>query len=225
MHVFIANAARWAALTAALVAASGCTSLSTSHPVHQGQALVITGDWQRNEASSDNFDAKLMQVLRERQQRLRTRHGSGASRNGDDEQGGGGNSRDPRNFDALEIPQEETEHFRSRMVEELRPPRTLYVSQETGLEAVSIRRDAETVSRRYLPGQMVSRIDEGGAAQISCGWEQQAFVIRAQYVHRATRSWHFEVEPATGMLQLRFEVNDPEIGHMNLLSRYRRQSQ
>lgn len=224
MYVFIANAARWAALTAALVAASGCTSL-TSRPARQDQALVIAGDWQLDEASSDNFDAKLMQVLRERQQRLRTRHGSGAARNGDDEQDGGGNRRDLRDFDALEIPQEETARFRSRMVEELRPPRTLHIALESGLEAVNMRHDAETVSRRYLPGQIISRIDDGGAAQISCGWEQQAFVIRAQYVHRATRSWHFEVEPATGRLQLRFEVNDPEIGHMNLLSRYRRQSQ
>ncbi len=226
MHVFMANAATWAALTAALVTTCGCTSLSSSQPAHQGQALVIAGDWQRDEANSDNFDAKLMQVLTERQRRLRARHGPGAGRSGGgDEQDGGGNGRDPRDFDAYEIPQEASEHFRSRMVEELRPPHTLQIAQEPGLEAVNMRLDAETVSRHFLPGQTVSRIDEGGAAQISCGWEQQAFVIRARYVHRATRSWHFVVEPATGMLQLRFEVEDPEIGHMILISRYRRQSQ
>ena len=223
MHVFTAKVTRWAALTAALVAANGCTSLS-SRPARQDQALVIAGDWQRDEASSDNFDAKLAQVLTERRQRLRARHGSGAARGSGDEQDGGSTSRDPRDFDALQIPQEATEHFRSRMVEELRPPRALHIAQEPGLEAINMRLDAETVSRHFLPGQTVSRIDEGGAAQITCGWEQQTFVIRAHYVHRAVRSWHFAVEPATGVLQLRFEVNDPEIGQMNLISRYRRQS-
>ena len=224
MYVFIANTATWAALTAALVAACGCASLS-SHPTRQDQVLAIAGDWQRDEASSDNFDAKLAQVLTERQQLLRARYGPGAARSSGDEQAGSSNSRDPRDFDAFEIPPEATEHFRSRMLEELRPPRTLYIAQEAGLEAVNMRLDGETVSRHFLPGQTVSRIDDGGAAQITCGWEQQAFVIRARYVHRATRAWHFAVEPATGMLQLRFEVNDPEIGHMNLTSRYRRQAQ
>ena len=224
MYVFIANVATWAALTAVLAAASGCASL-TSRPVLQGQTLLIAGDWQRDDASSDNFDAKLVQVLRERQQRLRARHGLGASRRNGNEQNGSGNSRDPRDFDALELPQEEPERFRSRMVDDLRPPHTLHIAQEAGLDALDMRHDAETANRRYLPGQTVSRIDDSGAAQINCGWEQQAFVIQAQYVHRATRSWHYEVEPATGMLLLRFEVNDPEIGHMNLVSRYRRQSQ
>jgi hypothetical protein len=161
-------------------------------------------------------------LVRERQQQLRARHG--ASRRGAEEQDGGGNSRDPRYFDALAIPQEETEHFRSRLGEDLRPPDTLHIVQQAGLDAVEIKLDKESASRRYLPGQTVSRIDDTGAAQINCGWERQAFVINAQYVHRATRHWRYEVEAATGMLLVRFEVNDPEIGHMNLLSRYRRQA-
>jgi len=224
MYISNASAATWAALTAVLLAASGCASLS-ARPAFQAQALIIAGDWQRDEASSDNFDAKLTQVLAERQQLLRARYGAGASQRSGDEQNGRGNSRDPRDFDALEMPQEEPERFRSRIVEDLRPPRTLHIAQETGLEALDMRHDAETASRRYLPGQTVSRIDGSGAAQIDCGWNQQAFVIHARYVHSATRSWRYEVEPATGMLLLRFEVNDPEIGHLNLSSRYRRQAQ
>jgi hypothetical protein len=224
MYAFIAQATTRTAVLALLLAASGCSALA-AHPSPAGQAWIIAGDWQRDDASSDDFDSKLAQVLRERQQRLRARHGAGGSRRIGDEQDGGGNSRDPRYFDALEIPQEEMEHFRSRLVEDLRPPRTLHIEQLAGLDAVEMRHDRETASRRYLPGQTISRIDDTGAAQINCGWERQAFVISAQYVHRATRHWRYQVEPATGMLLLRFEVNDPEIGHMNLLSRYRRQPQ
>lgn len=223
MYAFIAQATTRTAVLALILAASGCSALATQ-PGSAGQTSIIAGDWQRDDASSDDFDSKLAQVLRERQQRLRARHGAGASRRNGDEQDGGGNSRDPRYFDALEIPQEETEHFRTRMIEDLRPPHTLHIAQQTGVDAVEMRHDREAASRRYLPGQTVSRIDATGAAQIKCGWERQAFVIRAQYVHRATRQWHYEVEPATGMLLLRFEVNDPEIGHMNLVSRYRRQA-
>jgi len=212
-----------AASLSALLANGGCSSLATLPPL-AGQPPPIAGDWQRDDAHSDDFDNKLALLLKERQQRMRARRGMGGSdsRRGGGEQGEGG--RDPREFDRLELPQEESERFRSRMIDDLRPPRLLHISSEAGGEAIEMKHDMETDGRRYLPGQTVSRIDDSGAAQINCGWNHQAFEIRAQYVHRATRSWRYEVEPGTGMLLVHFEVTDPEIGHLILSSRYRRQA-
>jgi hypothetical protein len=211
-----------AASLGALLAAGGCSSLATL-PAQAGQPPIV-GDWQRDDAHSDDFDNKLAMLLKERQQRLRARRGMGSSdsRRGGGEQGEGG--RDPREFDRLELPQEESERFRSRMVEDLRPPQLLHISNEAGGEAIDMTHDADTTGRRYQPGQTVSRIDDSGAAQINCGWNQRAFEIRAQYVHRATRHWRYEVEPGSGMLLVQFEVTDPEIGHLILASRYRRQA-
>lgn len=212
-----------AASLGALLGNGGCSSLAVL-PAQAGQPPPIAGDWQRDEAHSDDFDSKLALLLKERQQRLRARRGMGGgeSRRGGAEQGEGG--RDPREFDRLELPQEESERFRARMVDDLRPPRLLHISSEAGGEAIDMTHDAESAGRRYLPGQTVSRIDESGAAQINCGWNHQAFEIHAQYVHRATRNWRYEVEPGTGLLLVHFEVTDPEIGHLILASRYRRQA-
>jgi hypothetical protein len=220
----IAAIAATAALGLLLLSA-GCTSLA-ARPASGGQLPLIAGDWQREEAGSDNFDAKLAVLMKERQQRLRARRGltGGGARRGGAEQGGGRSSGDMREIDVLELPQEESERFRSRMIEDLRPPRILHISSEANGEAIAMTHDTEAAARRYLPGQTVSRIDDSGAAQIDCGWENQTLVVHAQYVHRATRSWRYEVDSATGMLLIRFEVNDPEIGRLNLTTRYRRQS-
>lgn len=210
------------ALLVLMFATTGCSSLA-ARPALAGQMPLIAGDWRRDDAHSDDFDSKLALLLKERQQRMRARRGMGGgeARRGGGEQYGG---RDPRDFDALELPQEGSESFRTRMIDDLRPPRLLHISSEAGGEAISMTHDAETADRRYLPGQTVSRIDDSGAAQITCGWNNQTFEIHAQYVHRATRHWRYEVEPATGMLLLRFEVTDPEIGHLVLASHYRRQA-
>ena len=212
-----------AALLAASLGAlltSGCSSLAIL-PASPGQP-PIAGDWLRDDARSDDFDSKLVLLLKDRQQRMRARRGMGSDSRGGGAQGEGG--RDPREFDRLELPQEESERFRSRVIEDLRPPHLLHIRGEAGGEAINMMHEAETDGRRYLPGQTVSRIDDSGAAQINCGWNHQAFEIHAQYVHRATRHWRYEVEPGSGMLLVHFEVTDPEIGHLILASRYQRQA-
>ncbi len=201
-----------------IVIAGGCSSLA-ARPAQGSQALAIVGHWERDAVHSDDFDAKLRQLLKERQQRMRARHGMGGSRRG--AEGGG---RDARDFEVLELPQEESDRFRTRMIDDLRPPHVLHITSEADGEAIVVLHEAETAGRRYLPGQTVSRIDDSGAAQINCGWAQQAFEVNAQYVHNATRKWRYEIEPASGMLLLRFEVTDPEIGHLVLATRYRRQA-
>jgi hypothetical protein len=195
------------------------------HATPGSQAASIAGDWQRDDANSDDFEAKLALLLKERQQRLRARHGmAGNGSRGGEDADGRYRGRDPRDIDILRLPQEAAEQFRRRVVDDLSPARLLHITSEGNGEAVVVTHDAESAGRRYLPGQRVSRIDDSGAAQISCGWENQVFVVRAEYVHRATRSWRYEVEPSTSLLLLRFEVTDPEIGRLSLASRYRRQS-
>ena len=195
----------------------GCSSLD-ARPAQGAQALAIVGRWERDAARSDDFDAKLSQLLAERQQRMRARHGMGGSR-----RGGDGSGRNGRDFEMLELPQEGSDRFRTRTSDDLRPPRLLNITSEAGGEAILVMHDAETAGRRYLPGQTVSRIDDSGAAQITCGWSQLAFEVNAQYVHNAARRWRYEIEPASGMLLLRFEITDPEIGHLVMATRYRRQ--
>ncbi len=205
-----------AALLALIVTFGGCSSLD-ARPAPGPQAPAIFGHWERDAAHSDDFDAKLNQLLKERQQRMRARHGMGTRR-------GEGGSLDSRDFDRLELPQEGSDRFRTRTSDDLRPARQLSIASEADGEAFIVKQDAETVGRRYQPGQTVSRIDDSGAAQINCGWKLQAFEVHARYVHGATRDWQYQIEPSSGMLLLRFEVNDPEIGRLAMLSRYRRVS-
>lgn len=195
------------------LAFAACSSLD-ARPAGGGHAMAIVGHWERDPAHSDDFDAKLNQLLKERMQRMRARHGMGGPRRGME----AGN----REVEMLELPQEGSERFRTRTSDELRPARSLVILSEADGEAIVVRQDAETTGRRYLPGQTVSRIDEGGAAQINCGWSQQAFEVHARYVHSATRDWRYEIEPGSGLLVLHFEVNDPEIGRLSMVSRYRR---
>jgi len=83
--------------------------------------------------------------------------------------------------------------------------------------------DAEPL-RRFLPGQDVSRIDSSGTAILDSGWDQRAFVVRARYTNKSTRSWRYEVEAASGLLRVSFEANAPEFGRFSLQTRYRRVS-
>jgi len=224
-------------LLGALLGAIGCTSLSTVPAVSPANP-GIAGPWVRDDALSDDFDAKLAQVVKARQDKLRARRaasgagGTGGGDTGTRRRGGGGDGGDEYSNPAtLEIPPEDAEHFRSRLADDLRPPKTMQIQPaplassngpSAGTAAVTIRRDQEP-ERRYLPGQVVSRIDESGAAQIACGWDHEAFVIQAQYVHKASRSWRYEIESASGLLKVRFAVNDPEIGRLDLTTRYRHQ--
>ena len=225
-------------LAATLLGSAGCASLATVPAVSPSQP-GIAGLWVRDDAQSDDFDAKMAQVVKARADKLRSRRAAGGAggaggepgtrRRGGGGSGGGGD--EYSNPATLEIPPEDSEHFRSRLADDLRPPKTMQIQPapgaasngpSAGTAAVAILRDQEP-ERRYLPGQVVSRIDESGAAQIACGWDHDAFVIQAQYVHKASRSWRYEIEPASGLLKVRFAVNDPEIGKLDLTTRYRHQ--
>lgn len=204
----------WQAFTSCCaLALCACTGLALQPAA---APIALAGSWQQDRASSDNFDRKLGPLLENERRRMQPHHGSagaaGTRRGG--ERGGAGTDE----LDTLVMPPEEPDKLRTRLSEDLRPPASLHIALAG--DAVEITADAEPV-RHYLPGQSVSRIDTSGAATVSCGWDQRAFVIRASYTNRAARSWRYELEPA-GLLRVTFEAKDAEFGSLTLLTRYRR---
>jgi hypothetical protein len=201
------------ALLIVALSCGGCSTLSTT-PVATTSPLV--GDWQQDPASSENFDAKLMEVLKAQRERMRQRRNRGMGMPGGR---GGGYGGPGSEYDPLMMPPDEPEKERTRLADGLRPPSKLRVAQSP--DGVEITTDAES-AREFVPGQTVSRIDTSGAANVTSGWDQGAFVVRAKYTNRSSRSWTYEYEPASGMLRLDFETQDPEFGNFKLQTRYRR---
>ena len=195
------------------LACGGCSTLATA-PVATNSSLV--GDWQQEPASSENFDSKLIEVLKAQRERMRQRRNRsmGGGMGGGRGYGGPGSE-----FDPLLLPPDEPEKERTRLADGLRPPVKLHFAQDP--DSVQITTDIEP-SREFVPGQTVSRIDTSGAANVSSGWDQGAFVVRAKYTNRSSRSWHYEYEPASGMLRLDFEAQDSEFGNFKLQTRFRR---
>jgi hypothetical protein len=203
---------------------AGCAGLATQ-PAPAAQGLA--GDWQRDAASSEDFDRKLAQLLDIRRQKLRARHAAPARSTAGAEGRGGRSGHDAdsnagfagEDAEGFGLSPEEPERERQRLADDLQPPGGLSIAIEGG--TVRITSAGEPV-RVFVPGQRVSRIDGSGAAQLDCGWEERAFVVRASYVHRATRSWRYELESPGGLLRLSFEASDPDFGKLTLVSRYRR---
>ncbi len=197
---------------------TACTSLATQPSTAQ---VTMAGDWQQDMAASEDFDRKFVSLLvqqRERMRPKRSRGNMGGGSGGDSDERSGVITR-INELDALAVPPEEADKVRTRLVGELRPPAKLRF--ELSSDAVEITGDTEP-ARRFLPGQTVSRIDVSGAASVSSGWDQNAFVVRAKYTNRGERSWRYELEPAGGALRLNLEAQDPEFGNFKLQTRYRR---
>lgn len=168
----------------------------------------MAGDWRVDAASSDDFDRKLMPLLR--QARLHDQPRVAPA----DQPGATAGAIEP-----LGMPIEDPEKLRSRLGDDLRPAAQLRIALTDG--GVEITRDSDP-AREFLPGQKVSRIDASGAASVESGWDQRAFVIRAHYTTRGTRSWRLEHDTVTDTLRVTFEANNPEFGHLELHTLYRR---
>ena len=207
---------RFQSITLLVVAlgCGGCNTLATN-PVATNSPLV--GDWQQEPASSENFDAKLSEVLKAQRERMRQRRNRGGY--GMPGGRGGGYGGPGSEYDPLMLPPDEPEKERTRLADGLRPPSKLRVAQNP--DGVEITADAEP-PREFVPGQTVSRIDTSGASNVTSGWDQGAFVVRAKYTNRSSRSWSYEYETSSGMLRLDFETQDPEFGSFKLQTRYRR---
>jgi hypothetical protein len=213
-----------------MLAAAGCATLGTEQPA---AAAAMAGTWSRDAAASDDFDRKLAPLIERERQRMLPRHGSGGATGTGGSGGRGGRrgggrstgddtdaSANPGADDSLALanPLEDPKQIRARLANELRPPEALRIALPG--EAVEISNDAEP-GRQFLPGQAISRIDSSGAASLTSGWDQRAFVVRAHYTNRATRSWRYELESSGAVLRLSFEASDPEFGQISLVSRYR----
>ena len=203
---------------AAALGASACSSLATQPA---GATAALDGNWQVDVAGSEDFDRKLGPLLEAQRERMRPRHNQviapGSRGGNDDERSGAG--RGPNELDALVMPPEEPDKVRERLAGELRPPAKLQIALSA--DTVAITGDADP-ARQFLPGQSVSRIDSTGAASLSSGWDQSAFVVHAKYTNRGARGWRYELEPGGAVLRLSFEAEDPEFGSFKLLTRYRR---
>jgi hypothetical protein len=201
---------RWlnaGATLAAMLFAVGCESLS---PQPTPAAATMAGNWRVDAASSDDFDRKLAPLLQQVHRHEQPRppmEGPPAT--------GTGQGR----IDPLVMPPEEPDKLRSRLGDDLRPAAALRIALLG--DGVEITRDAEP-TREFRPSQSVSRIDTSGAARLECGWDQGAFVIHAKYTTRGSRSWRLEHDAASDTLRVTFDSNNPEYGHLELHTLYRR---
>ena len=208
-----ARAAASAGLIATALALAGCHSLGTRPP----QPLVpLAGHWREDTGASDDFDRKLDEALVKERQRMRRPPMMTASPGGG---GGGSGSAGTVVVPALPQPHEALDREHKRLADDMRPAESLQIAFVD--DVVEITRDSEPV-RRFRPGQSVSRIDSSGAASVSSGWDQRAYVIEARYTDRATRSWRLEIDGPTDTLRLRFEARDPDFGQLVINTVYRR---
>ncbi len=191
---------------AAAVLISGCETLS---PQPTAAATTISGSWKMDPAASDNFDQKLQPLV----QLVRRHEQPRVIQPGDPAAGGG-----PARIDPLTMPPEDPAKLRTRL-DDLRPAASLRIALIG--EGVEITRDAEP-TRQFLPSQSVSRIDTSGASRLDCGWDQGAFVIHAKYTNHGARSWRLEHDAANDTLKVTFQANNPEYGHLELHTLYRR---
>lgn len=201
----------------AALALCGCSTLGEEP---YAGAAKFAGSWRIEPAASDDFDHALDALMAHRHERLRHEHGQMMASAG---RGSRGEGMEPgsEQFDILAIPPEEASKVRSRLIEELRPAQRLDIA--LGPEGLDMARDGEPV-RHYIAGQRSSRIDTRGAATIDCGWEQQAFIVRARYGGRTDRRWSYSLD-AAGRLLVLLESEDAEFGKLRLATRYVRAQQ
>jgi hypothetical protein len=192
---------------------AGCRSLSADPP----RPVAISGHWVLDPAQSDDFDLKVTQWISaqqlKRQKLLRSRGGAGPLPN-DSDQGGLG-------YFGL-LPAEEPDKIRARFNETLRPATMLHIEQTDS--DVDIDADGEP-PRSYTPLQRVSRIDSNGTAKINAGWKESGFEVLLRYSDGDEHVYRYEIDAATGLLQVTLLIRDETVGKWNVRSRYRRQSE
>ena len=203
-----------AVLALAALVLGGCSSLG-EEPASGSARLA--GSWRIDTTASDDFEHALDGLMARRHERLRHERNQMLSTVG---RGSRGEGLEPgsEQYDILAIPPEEAGKARTRLADELRPAQHLDIA--LAAEGLDMARDGEPV-RHFLAGQRSSRIDTRGAAYIDCGWEQQAFIVRARYSGKAERMWSYALD-AQGRLVVALDSADAETGKLHLVTRYLR---
>jgi hypothetical protein len=170
----------------------------------------LTGEWVLDATASDNFDAKLNAYIaasqkREHERRRRPRYS-------DDVERIAGSPED--------IPMEETERARDRLIEAFRPAARLSVAVDA--DSLSLTADA-TPARRYALDETTTRMDGSGMATIAARWTGAALVIRSRFTNRALHVQQLTLDRTGNKLQLLLQVKDPMAVQLQVASTYRRQ--
>jgi hypothetical protein len=167
----------------------------------------LAGHWQYDAGASDDFSARLAQLIAEQRKRQRPRGMRGV----------------PEAERALTLPEEPpleaADRVQARLEETLRPAHDLLIAlRGSDIELTS---DDEP-TRTLTPGRPLARMDSSGTAQITAQWQGATLVIRARYTHRAVRLQQYSLDRRSDTLRIKLQVNDPAIGRMELQSVYRR---
>jgi len=214
---------------AAALGLMGCATV-TSAPTD----TALGGRWSRDKAASDDVDAKVTASIATAQTNLRRRlnrsgygnpQGDGPPSSNGDNAPGGADAPD----ESFDTPGDryggpgllgpDFRGLRARLLQALRSPAELQIEVQGDLVRLA---DDHLPPRDYRLGERISRFDEYGTAIINATWSHQAFVLRSSYTSHASRNERYQVNPATGVLTLTQEINDPYIGKISLHSVYRR---
>jgi hypothetical protein len=168
----------------------------------------LAGRWQLDPALSDDFAARFGAALAERQQREQRRR--------------------PRSMSPLEVasmpdmpPPEAPERQRERLLETLKPATELGI--RLAGQSLEMRGDAEPV-RSYALGQSITRMDSSGTATVTASWSGAALVIRSKYTHREQRLQQYTIDRSGDTLYVTLQLNDPQLGKLQLQSTYHRRA-
>lgn len=169
--------------------------------------MSLAGVWQYDAAESDDYAARITQLIAEQRKRWRARMPRGLTEEERATQMPG------------EPPLEEDERVRSRLEETLKPAQELVIALKDG--DIDISADGEP-TRSLTPGRTLARMDSSGTAQITAQWSGPMLIVRARYTHRATRAQQYSVDRRSDLLHVKLQVSDPSFGRMDLQSVYRR---
>lgn len=177
-------------------------------PAQAGAANTkLAGIWQYDAAASDDYAARITQLIAEQRKRWRARM--------------------PRRLTEAERatqmpdepPLEADERVRGRLEETMKPAQELAIALQDG--DIEISADGEP-TRSLTPGRTLARMDSSGTAQITAQWSGPMLIVRARYTHRATRAQQYSVDRRNDLLRVKLQVSDPSFGRMELQSVYRR---
>lgn len=178
-------------------------------PANQQAAAVeqdvrVAGHWVRDKSASDDFDAKVSQLMSQRQRRARPAQPP------------------PTEGDVppLAVRADDTiEQARLQFVETLKPADELRIGIDGSM--LTILADDQPL-RRFTFGQSVTRMDASGTAEVTATMSGSTLHIRARYANRALRTYQYGLDRSGDLLRMTMIFSDPQAGRLEIHSTYRR---